>query len=85
MRVDAPVVIVGAGLAAYLAGMFNRQERGAWLRWNEYACGVLTRLRTRGANLSEFRRGEGVVGSVVDEGRIAFAATDQSSVRSARS
>ena len=38
---------------AYLSGMFNRQERGAWLRWNENACGVLSRLRNRGDDLSE--------------------------------
>ncbi len=38
---------------AYLSGMFNRQERDAWLRWNEHACGLLSRLRTRGADLSE--------------------------------
>ena len=38
---------------AYLSGMFNRRERGAWLRWNEHACGLVRRLRTRGADLSE--------------------------------
>ena len=26
---------------AYLAGMFNRRERSAWLRWNEHACHLL--------------------------------------------
>ena len=37
---------------AYLSGMFNPQERAAWLRWNEHACHLLSRLRTRGTDLA---------------------------------
>ena len=37
----------------YLSGMFNPQERDVWLRWNEHAGGLVRRLRTRGADLSE--------------------------------
>jgi monoamine oxidase len=36
----------------YLSGIFNPQERGAWLRWNEHVCDVLSRLRSRGSDLS---------------------------------
>ncbi len=37
---------------AYLSGMFNPQERAAWLRWNEHACHLLSRLLTRGTDLA---------------------------------
>ena len=38
---------------AYLSGMFNRQECGAWLRWNDHVGGLLSRLRIGGAEPSE--------------------------------
>ena len=38
---------------AYLSGMFNRQECGAWLRWNDHVGGLLSRLRIGGAETSE--------------------------------
>ena len=43
----------GGDRDAYLSGLFNRRERGAWLRWNEHACGLLGHLRSREADLSE--------------------------------
>ena len=43
---------------AYLSGMFNRQECGAWLRWNDHAGGLLSRLRIAGAETSASVRGQ---------------------------
>ena len=38
---------------AYLSGMFNRRECGAWLRWNDHVGGLLSQLRTGGAKTWE--------------------------------